>query len=233
MSSALSQDEMIELDDLLQNEVCSNNSMPLDVLDGFFYALAVGPITLMPREWMPKVWGTEGEAYPRVKNADKLDRLLELVTRSFNSIIDRLSSHESELEFTFPSIEDTQEEYYEASGWSVGFMQGVQLCLEAWEPLLNDPEKHELLMPMFLLASTAFEGDEEHELARTPQQRHELALEIPENVEEIRAFWLNYTHFGYKKTKNSANSKSQRNAYCPCGSNKKFNKCCGSPSKLH
>ena len=84
MSSALSQDEMMELDDLLQNKVYSNNSMPLNVLDGFLYALVVGPITLMPREWLTKVWETEGGAYPRVKNEDKLDRLLELVTRSFN-----------------------------------------------------------------------------------------------------------------------------------------------------
>jgi uncharacterized protein len=232
MTSPLSDSEMDELQDLLENEVCSDNSMPMDVLDGYFYALAVGPVPLTPREWLPKVWGTDGEAYPRVKNEDKLDRLLELVTRSFNSIIDRLSSHdESGPGFVFPILEDTQDEYYDASGWAVGFMQGVHLCLEAWEPLLKDPEKYELLIPMFLLASTAFEGDEEHELARTPQQRHELALTIPYSVEEIRAFWLNFTHSRYQETESKP--KAKRNATCSCGSNKKYKKCCGSPSKLH
>jgi uncharacterized protein len=233
MISGLSDSEMDELENLLENEVCSKNGMPVDVLDGFFYALSVGPVTVMPREWLPKIWGTD-EAYPSLKNEDKVDRLLELIERNFNSINASISSDTAEPEFVFPVIEDNNQEYYEASGWAVGFMQGVSICLEAWSPLIDDPDNADMLAPIFVLASTAFDGDEENELARTPQQRHELALQIPDSVKEMHTFWLPFRQaISRQEAANRSQLKIGRNEACPCLSGKKYKKCCGAPSKLH
>ena len=47
----LSEDEFDELDQFLLYDVDTEESMTLDMVDGFLHALAVGPTTVHPKRW--------------------------------------------------------------------------------------------------------------------------------------------------------------------------------------
>lgn len=48
--------------------------MTLDMLDGFLHALAIGPETVMPGRWLPKVRGQEdGAMMPPADNIDQVN----------------------------------------------------------------------------------------------------------------------------------------------------------------
>ena len=56
MIGPLSEEELHELDQFLLY-LDAEESMTLDMLDGFLHAIAIGPETVMPSQWLPKVWG--------------------------------------------------------------------------------------------------------------------------------------------------------------------------------
>ena len=95
--SPLSDDELQELDNFLLFEVECDESMTLDALDGYLHAIAIGPITLTPRQWMPGIWGEGDSMMPAVESIEKLNRILELIMRLFNSIIAGLEMQPPEL----------------------------------------------------------------------------------------------------------------------------------------
>ena len=95
--SPLSDDELQELDNFLLFNVDCDESMTMDMLDGYLHAIVTGPITLTPRQWMPGIWGQGDSMMPAVESLEKLNRILELVMRLFNGIIARLEEQPREI----------------------------------------------------------------------------------------------------------------------------------------
>jgi hypothetical protein len=54
-------------------------------LEGFLTAIVIGPNTLSPLAWLPKVWG--GKQPSGFKDLDELNRLVALVMGFYNSIV--------------------------------------------------------------------------------------------------------------------------------------------------
>ncbi|MGV8711573.1 MAG: UPF0149 family protein, partial [Nitrosomonas sp.] len=57
----LSQKEMDELDDFLISDITSDETMTLDILDGYLTAIVSGPVTLSLNDWLPGIWGSSEE----------------------------------------------------------------------------------------------------------------------------------------------------------------------------
>ncbi len=87
----LSEEEFDELDQFLLYDVDTEEVMVADIMDGFMHAIAVGPTTLQPKQWLPKIWGTQ-EMMPPMDSIEHLNHILGLVMRHFNSIIAGLES---------------------------------------------------------------------------------------------------------------------------------------------
>ncbi len=86
---------------------------------------------------------------------------------------------------------------------------------------------------MALLAEDDYSVDQD-ELTKTPGLRAQLALEIPQAVLGMHAHWLPLRLAVYQRElAKSAHPKVGRNDPCPCGSGKKFKKCCGAAADLH
>ncbi len=84
-----------------------------------------------------------------------------------------------------------------------------------------------------LLGEGDFSQDQD-ELTRTPAMRAELALQIPQAVLEMHAHWLPLRRAVHQReVAKSMQPKVGRNEPCPCGSGKKFKKCCGAAGDLH
>ena len=62
--SPLSDDELQKLDDFLLYGVENDEGMTLDILDGYLHAIAIGPTSVHPSQWMPAVWGQDTGMMP-------------------------------------------------------------------------------------------------------------------------------------------------------------------------
>jgi uncharacterized protein len=66
-----------------------------------------------------------------------------------------------------------------------------------------------------------------------PQQREQLAQQIEDSLVNIHAFWLPLRQaIDEREVSQRLRTKVGRNEPCPCGSGKKFKKCCGSAAEL-
>lgn len=229
----LSDDDLQELDNFLLYEVDCDESMTLDTLDGYLHAIAIGPITLMPRQWMPGIWGDGDSMMPAVQSIEKLNRILGLIMRLLNGIIAGLEEQPREICPQWCTSEYRGREYDDAEGWAYGFCEGVKLCQREWRPLLETPQGQAWYRPIGLLGEDDF-SPEQDALTKTPAMRGKLALQIPEAVVAMYEHWLPYRRAVHEReVAKSLQVKVGRNEPCPCGSGKKFKRCCGAAANLH
>lgn len=230
----LSEDEFEELDQFLLYDVDTEEVMMSDAMDGFLHAIAVGPTTLHPKQWLPKIWGTQ-DMMPPMDSIEHLNHILGLVMRHFNSIIAGLEADPTEISprWSTMTYEGDDREYDDAEGWAHGFVQGMRLCWNDWQPLLSTPQGQEWFRPIAMLGEDEFCKDQD-DLTKTPAMRAELALQIPEYVLNMHGYWLPLRQAIYEReVAKSLQPKVGRNEPCPCGSGKKFKKCCGAAADLH
>ena len=234
-NAPLTDTEIDELDHLLLYEADAEDSMTLDMLDGYLHALAVGPTTIHPKRWMPRIWGEDyTDMMPPVKDIDELNRILGLITRLSNSIIANLEDPDGSMIVPlWPTFKDDDKERDDAEVWAYGFITGMNLCKADWAPLLESEQGQAWLRPIQLLGEDDF-GPEQDALTRTPADREKLSLEIPDAVLAIHQYLLPHRQAVYeRKVADTMSTKVGRNEPCPCGSGKKFKKCCGAAADLH
>ncbi|HWT55205.1 MAG TPA: UPF0149 family protein [Rhodocyclaceae bacterium] len=229
LAKPLTQAEFSELDRFLASDLTSEHAMMVDTLDGFLTAIALGPVDIPVPQWLPRVWGPADKDVPRFRNEEQADRILALIVRQLNGILRTL---QLDIENYTPIVDEiTQDgvDYDDAEMWAFGFMAGINQARTAWQPVFEQPEVLETLKPVFLLSAKNLTA-EQQQLVATPQQRSALAAQLPAMVAALYAFWEPY------RKAQSANgpeplrvdAKVGRNDPCPCGSGKKFKKCCGS-----
>ena len=123
-----------------------------------------------------------------------------------------------------------------AADWAEGFLQAIMLRADAWEQLFKSKRDGQLLVPILALC-----GDENGEsLLGIPPDEEDRVMEeaaefIPACVAAIDAYWREKRPrqlsmpitAGPPRRFDRALSKIGRNDPCPCGSGKKFKKCCG------
>ena len=244
---ALSDDEIDELDDFLMSEEVPENGMDISTLDGFFAALVLNPRLIMPSEYLPWIWDMErGEDAPAFASLAQANHILQLVMRYYNSVMITIGNDDfAPLFYTLAQEDDS--EFFDAEGWSEGFMRGVFLFVEPWEEIF---EKHpEFLAPMVLLGTE--QGWDTLEKNADSKQATQDAYESIAG-----AVALLYDHFSEQREAETRERVVQPGRYssdmlsdvadmpsghfkvgryeeCPCGSGKEFKKCCGVPPTLH
>ena len=106
-------------------------------------------------------------------------------------------------------------------------MAALALRADAWSPMILDKEAHILLAPILALAT-----DENGrpmlpidpvEDAATLATAHDM---IPPAIVAIRQFWRARDPFPAAPLRTGP--KTGRNDPCPCGSGRKYKRCCGS-----
>jgi uncharacterized protein len=236
--SPLSEEELDELDQFLMSDTTPNEKMRLDALDGYLTAIVIGPTTLVFDQWFYGIWAADEELMPKFKTEDEAQRVFDLIIRHMNSIITAFEQDPDNIEPIFESLSDDEndQEYIDAEMWANGFLSGFELCKKDWKPLIDDPDGAKAFAPIYLLGM-ANVTDEERALTETPEQRETLADLIPESIAWIYRFWLPYRVAMAERTLVTGTQRSSakigRNDPCPCGSGKKYKKCCGASVVLH
>ena len=224
--------ELDELEDFLDRDNLPEDCMDLSMLDGFCTALAIAPNILMPSQWLPVVWGETDEAPMAFADPQEAQRITELVLRFYN---DRIESLGEKVEAFSPLLYESDIDGKTVpllDNWCTGFISAIELDPVAWAPLVDAPPEEEggLLTPMLLYGTD--EGmNELMDNAALKDRHQDFADAIPPCVLDIRDFWLPYRKAA--STFRRESEKVGRNDPCPCGSGKKFKKCCGSGEKPH
>jgi uncharacterized protein len=231
ISPPLSDDELEELDRFLLSETTSDETMLLDMLDGYLTAIVIGPTTILPSRWLPGMWGPSEEDEPHFETPEQAQRILELVMRHMNGIVWTLQHDPDAFDPLLNSMiyyEGDPREYLDGEMWANGFMDGIELCRQDWQPLFDDPSAKEALRPIHLLGADEVTKAEE-KLTRWPAQREELTKQIAESVAAIYRFWLPRRKEQHASllasTVRREEPKVGRNDPCPC-SGKNQMKCC-------
>ncbi len=235
---ALNDEEFDELDAFLMSESLSDEAMDLSSLDGFFAAIALNPEFVLPSQWLPWVWDMEaGEETPVFENLAQAERVNGLLLRHYNSVQEMIGEGRY-APLMYEMRQEDGGEFYDAEGWSMGFMLGVSLFQDVWRQILD--AHGEWLAPMMLLGTE--EGWEKLEEMHPDHADQRPAIRaayeiIPEMVEAIFLHFLPQREAAAQArvtaTLRRVGDKVGRNDPCPCGSGKKFKKCCGAGPTLH
>ncbi|MGN6702291.1 MAG: UPF0149 family protein, partial [Burkholderiaceae bacterium] len=228
-------DEFDELDDFLLSDRCADDAMTMDTLHGYLTALAIGPLEMPMAAWLPRVWGGDSggdsggdpAAAPRFASEKEQKRIVGLIARFMNEIAITFEAAPKEFEPLFCEEQtESGEKFLDAEGWAAGFWEGMQLCADAWEPVWSS-DLAPLMQPFYLLGADEIEEEELAEIG-DPARRHKLATEIESAVPLLFRFWQPRRRSA-TPTVQRETPKTGRNDPCPCGSGKKFKKCCGEP----
>lgn len=224
LDDPLSDKEFQELDEFLLSDRCADDGMTMDSLHGYLTAIAIGPQEIMMEEWLPKVWGSAGKAGPQFKTPKEGNRIVGLIGRFMNEIAMTFEVAPKEFEPLFCEYEHEGKKLLDGEGWAWGFWEGICLREEEWAPIWES-NLAEMITPIYLLGAEEIE-EEEMALVTDPVKRHKLAIEMEAAIPHIHRFWKPLRKSAVAQVKNDA-PKVGRNDPCPCGSGKKFKKCCG------
>lgn len=224
----LTEQEQEQLEEMLMNRFADDIDVgeldegifDLSTLDGFFTAIVSGPTMIPPSKWLPRVWG---DFEPEWKDQTEFELVFSLLVRYMNGIVIHFESQPENFEPLFLEREIEGKIYSIVDEWCVGYMKGVELAVEQWQ--LDQSTMRELLTPMMLFGT---EDGWEKLLNLTEEETEKFRCAITPNVRKIQVYWRtrreqdNPVHFPVRRSE----PRISRNDPCPCGSGKKYKKCC-------
>jgi uncharacterized protein len=206
-------------------------TMLIEELDGFIAGLLVCPELIKPGEWLPIVWGHDAdEPPPAFDNLEHVNRVLGLLMEHYNDVARTLMERPDRYSPLFAVDKRNGEILWEL--WIEGFEKAVNLRPAPWQKLLNaDVDTATAMRGMRTLIDLAC-GD-----PNMPRKdRDTLIAAAPDDIARWIVALNDWRLANYRPMQGtdpilhpsftSAN-KVGRNDPCPCGSGKKYKKCCG------
>lgn len=214
-------------------------AMTLSAMKGLMFAVANSPVTVPPDRWVTLATASKTPVFDSPQQEDDIRHILfNLLAKIRHTISD---GHEV-LPEECRAEDPCSSEFARLQEWAMGYGQGCNLLMDVWSEVL----KHPLVQPMaeswsrclMLLnvwsrADTLLEKAKKRngpDVNKMLQAMPAVAREMAVMCLDIRAIWQQ----ALRQKNTAANiqtipvSRVSRNEPCPCGSGKKFKKCCGS-----
>ena len=237
---ALSDSEIDELDEFLADEIREETSMDVSTLEGFLAAVVMGPRMVPPSEWLPWIWDMqEGQADAEFANKEQANRVTSLIMRYYSGVNRTFEIDPVSFEPIF-----WRGAQWGAAEWCEGFILGFQFNDNEWSALANEH-------PEWFTAFTHLGAEDGIEVLNNEGVVGKWMDEIEPSLVSIYSYWDEvrgsqlpglmeggFDFVGQSGIEQVVRNgpKIGRNDPCPCGSGKKFKKCCGAdgaPSTLH
>lgn len=215
--------ELLDLDD---------EAMLLEEFDGFVAGLLVCPELISPNEWLPFVWNRDGEdQQPPFDDLDHANRVFGLIMDHYNDVTFTLMKRPKRYCPLFRLDQRNGDVIWE--GWIEGFAQAVSLRPDAWQKLMEaDRDTSAAGMGMLMLVGIV-SGD--HDIP--PEQVDSLTEAAPDLIPgwvvTLNTWRIANTRPAPvveqtpRPPSSAPSRKVGRNEPCPCGSGKKYKRCCG------
>ena len=235
LNSALSPDEIDQLAERL-DAIENPDALSLEGVDGLFCALIASPATVLPSVYLPIILGGEPGNSGVFADHEDMQASMSLLMRYWNSIIADVERESIHLPFVF-EVEPSEVPGRE---WAYGFMVGVELAPDGWEDLFNDEGEEDLSVIPLVAGDVDPEWPQE---PVTPELQDDvlksMAVGFARAYQRFRSSTVADSAAAYDRmveagavadvdTYVRAAPKVGRNDSCPCGSGKKYKKCCGS-----
>lgn len=226
-------DQQIErLSELLEQRAVPYKGFNLEALDGYLSALAVGPDTVPMSEWEPAVWGTP----PRWRDAEERAEVEALLLDHWHTVTMRVRFEGDEIPDVLAPLlwlpEDVEAEQPDeldvGHDWALGFFRGVELRETQWEAWLDAEEWiDEIFERLDRLASGEVMGEDPTQPAQPVdyRERLEVVASLPGMLADLHHHRIDALT---PREPIRREATPDRNAPCPCGSGRKYKKCCGS-----
>ena len=227
LSLPLSDEEYARLDDFLLDRIDEEEDttdkdegvLGISELDGLFTAIVGGPVAVMPSKWLPAVYG---DFEPVWRDEEEFQEILSLMMRHMNGIAGMLMDAPEDFEPIFLEREVEGRLYTIVDEWCEGYLRGVHLALDDWDK--GGEAMSVLLTPILAFTEQSdwlghtYEADETEKIQQA----------IAPNVRTIHAYWLarRADQALAGQPVRHAERRVGRNDPCPCGSGKKYKKCC-------
>jgi uncharacterized protein len=193
LDEPLSDPELDELEAFLASDTVPQDCMDLEMLDGYLTAIVSGPEPVQPSEWLPQVW-SEGSrsASPAFTDNDQAQRVMALILRHMVGIERTLAESPTRyrplLYVPEESVKKGDRAPPEATAWCEGFMAGVKLRDDEWQPLYDAQDARDWIFPIEALAF-GDRDDDFTEWVDSDEKRQGLIDELAVASVLIYRFW--------------------------------------------
>jgi uncharacterized protein len=218
--------ELDRLEDFLKS--CKGGkAMNVEQLDGFFAALIAGPETVMPSEYSPEVFGGEMSDVCEFSSPEEANEIFGLLIRHWNTIAGALFNREVYV----PLLLEDENGVAHGNDWARGFVRGMHMRHDGWAELVNDEENDGCLIPMMMLYREQDEDPKMRPKPIAPEKREDIIAHMAAGLVGAYRYFRTHQEASTGNTfapeSGRPTSKVGRNDPCPCGSGKKYKKCCG------
>lgn len=190
----------------------------LSYSNGLLTAVIVSPAFVSPKEWMPLLVDMSGEQ----GDIEDGQLLTNLIMLEYNKIFQGLSAEEKLYK---PFFWEDSDGRIVTKDWTEGFMSGMRLYPDAWAPIWESDDRlfatslYVLLQKDELLAEITAGGFDPLEIFDSAREQiPDLICSLFERSARQKS---DAPHTFRRHVK-----KAGRNEPCPCGSGKKYKKCC-------
>jgi uncharacterized protein len=211
---------LYRIDENAVTEGMDEGVLDLSELDGLLTAVVSGPSLIPPSQWIPMVWG---DFEPEFESEQEAQKVIMLMMEIMSSRASTLMESPQEYEPLFEVRIIDGKEYPIVDEWCEGYMRGVSLAQDLWDSA--GLEMQTLLTP--IKAFTESTKWMAHDLS-TETELANVRNAITPNAQAIHAYWLQRRE-QFNPAASSVRRESPRvgrNDPCPCGSGKKYKKCC-------
>ena len=204
----------------------SDEAMLLTQLDGFLAGIIICPDLIRPGEWLPMVWGgPDSDAAAVFESTKEAEQFIELIMQHYNSIVADLQRGAGHYSPLFDIDMRNDDVLWEI--WIDGFDTARQLRANSWAEIhAGDAKARNAWAGLVTLVQI---GRGESILPK--EQVNDLIAKapdlIPHYIETLNAWRISRQVAGQPRTEARNFGKVGRNEPCPCGSGKKYKRCCG------
>lgn len=231
-----------QLDGYLPHLTAEDGAFSFYELCGFYVAVCSSPEAIQPRDWLPFILGDE-LLIPETLGEPNI--VLEAIMGLYNWVNYKVLSGESPIpEDLVVDTDDVFTNFGSQSPvgqWSKGFYEGHDWLSEVWENVVKGHDEWEQELSSYLLPLSFFvEENYARAVYEDFAQKDKSFLEVAEYMALLfKHAALDYASLGRMiseameeledpgvTTVQHDEPKVSRNDPCPCGSGKKYKKCC-------
>jgi uncharacterized protein len=205
---------------------------------GFLFAVSCSPEMIQPSEWIPLIFGEQDAAYATLEEAKEiLPALMALYNHINGEVYEGSPALPTGCDMRAQASRNLDEDA-PLSQWAQGFIHGHDWLSRLWDEYTPDALSDELgsmLMALSFFASRQLAEAFHAELGKQGKSLEEMCDDILRLLPDAMA---NYAQLGRSISQAlreqraaertpARSMKIGRNDPCPCGSGKKYKKCCG------
>jgi uncharacterized protein len=218
------------LEGFLSSKHVPETAMTVEAIDGYFTALAVCPSDVAPDEYWPALWNYDAEtdAQPSYDSDEQEEYVCDLLARYLQAVKRRIM-----FGYRHPGLHDYEDDEQEERDWAAGFLRGVALRAEMWGQRAETNKDCMMFMgAIYALAAGNAAGEGK---SLTPRERAAFYKKLPTLILNLYREWRGRSPARQRRASSWLDDtpapmllgpKIGRNEPCPCGSGKKYKRCC-------